>query len=95
MGIEELVEVMLSCVSRWNSFPLFLSRVKTTTRQGRLSVYLLLKDQRCDFVFLSFQKKILKDSLLLMPAAEDRLEVKLHNLFPSHQVHSLNLFIVG
>ena len=53
---------------------------------------------------LSFQRrfhkdflrnKFLKDSPLLMPAAEDRLEVELHNLSPSLQVHSLNLFIVG
>ena len=44
---------------------------------------------------LSFQKrflndfflnKFLKDSPLLVPAAEDRLEVELHNLSPSLQV---------
>ena len=47
------------------------------------------------FCFFVFSKKILKDSPLLMPAAEDRLEVELHNLSPSHEVHSLNLFIFG
>ena len=86
---------MLSLVT-FELILLFLSRVKTTTQQGRLSVYLLLKDQRCDFVlFLSFQQIFPKDSPLLVPAVEDRLEVELHNLSPSHQVHSLNLFIVS
>ena len=47
------------------------------------------------FCCLSFQKRFLKVSPLLVAAAEERLDVELHNLFPSHQVHSFNLFIVG
>ena len=57
MGIEELAEVILSFVSLWSSNTLFLGRLKTTTQQGRLSVYLLLKDQRWDFVFFCLFKK--------------------------------------
>ena len=47
------------------------------------------------FLYDFLQNKFLKDSPLLVPAAEARLEVELHNLSPSLQVHSLNLFIVG
>ena len=43
------------------------------------------------FCCLSFQRRFLKDSPLLVPAAEDRLEVELHNLAPSLQVYSINL----
>ena len=42
---------------------------------------------------LSFRIRFLKDSPLL--ADDQRLEVEIHNLSPSLQVHSLNLFIVG
>ena len=46
------------------------------------------------FCFLSFRKSFSKDSPLLAPAAESRLEVELHNLSPSHQVGSFNLPIL-
>ena len=40
------------------------------------------------------QRKFLKDSPLLVPAVEDRLELELHNLSPSLQVYSINLPLV-
>ena len=46
------------------------------------------------FCCLSFRKSFTKDSPLLVPAAESRLEVELHNLSPSHQVGSFNLPIL-
>ena len=46
------------------------------------------------FCCLSFQRRFLKDSPLLVPADEDRMEVELHSLSPSPQVHSLNLSIL-
>ena len=49
-----------------------------------------------DFSMIFLQKRFLRTLLSwCRPAAEARLEVELHNLSPSLQVHSLNLFIVG
>ena len=85
---------MLSFVSRWNSFPL-LEQGEDNDQAMEVVRLAAAEGPEVPVYCLSFQKIFLKDSPLLVPAAEDRLEVELHHLSPSLQVHSLNIFIVG
>ena len=80
----------MSFVSRWNSFPL-LEQGEDNDQAMEVVRLAAAEGPEVRFCCLSFQRRFLKDSPLLAPAAESRLEVELHNLSPSNQVGSFNL----